>query len=232
MLEDHKCGLGPLPTPPRTDVSDLPGIDPQSKRRRSRRRTWRDGLADQTVVTSLEHVRSYRAFERVLIGSVDPRSVIELELAHRLASLLWRLRRASAIETGLFELHGEALPARRRNPSRGPRQPGTPPRVNGHSIGLGSNGRDDPPTSDQETPSTSLHSPLAPWSNSRTIAQCFLRLSHLDPTLLDRVGAYEARLWRQAAQTIWILEAMRQPPPPIRQRLRHRVAPFTWDRER
>src|SRR5262249_24963239 len=91
MLEDHKCGLGPLPTPPRTDVSDLPGIDPQSKRRRSRRRTWRDGLADQTVVTSLEHVRSYRAFERVLIGSVDPRSVIELELAHRLASLLWRL---------------------------------------------------------------------------------------------------------------------------------------------
>jgi hypothetical protein len=50
--------------------------------------------------------------------------------------------------------------------------------------------------------------------------------------LLDRVGAYEARLWRQAAQTIWTLEAMRQPPPPIRQRLRHRVAPFTWDRER
>jgi hypothetical protein len=50
--------------------------------------------------------------------------------------------------------------------------------------------------------------------------------------LLDRAGSYEARLWRQAAQTIWTLETMRQPPPPIRQRLRHRVAPFTWDRER
>jgi hypothetical protein len=73
---------------------------------------------------------------------------------------------------------------------------------------------------------------LAPWSNSRTIAQCFLRLPNLDPTLLDRVGSYETRLWRQAAQTIWTLEAIRQPRPPIRQRLRHRAAPFTWDRER
>jgi hypothetical protein len=217
--------------PAEEDVSDLPGIDPHSKRRRSRRRAF--GLADQTVVSNLEDVRSYRAFERVLIGSVDPRSVIELALIHRLASLLWRLRRASGIETGLFELQGEGLPVRRQDPSRGPRQPGTPStRANGHSKVPGSNGRDDPPASDEETTSTSLHPPLASRSNSRTIAQCFLRLSHLDPTLLDRVGAYEARLWRQAAQTIWTLEAMRQPPPPVRQRLRHRVAPFTWDRER
>ena len=203
------------------DISNLGDIDPQSKHRRSRRRAWRDGLADQTVVTTLEHVRSYRAFERTLIGSVDPRSVIELELAHRLASLLWRLRRASAIETGLFELQGEGVPARRQDPPRGSGQLGTlptPTRANGHSKGgPGSNGP------------TSMRPPLTSWSNSRTIAQCFLRLSHLDPTLLDRVGAYEARLWRQAAQTIWTLEAMRQPPPPVRQRLRHRVAPFTWE---
>ena len=168
------------------DVSGTRGIDPRSKRCRSRRRAWRDGLADQTVVTTLEHVRSYRAFERVLIGSVDPRSVIELAFIHRLASLLWRLRRASAIGTGLFELEGEALPARRQNPSRGPSQPGTPPtRANGHGIGPGSNGRDDPPASDLETLSTSMRPPLAPWSNSRTIAQCFLRLSNFDSTLLD-----------------------------------------------
>ena len=86
------------------DVSDLPGIEPQSKRRRSRRRALRDGLADQTVVRDVEDARSYRAFERALIGSIDPRSVIELALIHRLASLLWRLRRASVIETGLFEI--------------------------------------------------------------------------------------------------------------------------------
>src|SRR5262249_12261755 len=214
------------------DVSGTRGIDPRSKRRRSRRRAWRDGLADQTVVNNFEDLRSYRAFERVLIGSVDPRSVIELALVHRLASLLWRLRRATAIETGLLELKSELVPGRRQDGSRARRQPGPTTRANGHGIGPGSNGRDDPPASDLETLSTSMRPPLAPWSNSRTIAQCFLRLSNLDPTLLDRVGSYEARLWRQAAQTIWTLEAMRQPPPPIRQRLRHRVAPFTWDRER
>src|SRR5262249_33180287 len=190
------------------DISDLPGNGPQNKRRRSRRHAWRDGLADQTVVKTLEHVRSYRAFERALIASVDPRSALELALAHRLASLLWRLRRASAIETGLFEIQGELLSARRQDPSRGPSQPGTlqtATGANGHSKGPGSNGRDDPPI-------TTMRAAPGRWSKSHTIAQCFLRLSNLDPTLLDRVSSYEERLWRQAAQTVWTLDAMRRPP--------------------
>jgi hypothetical protein len=217
------------------DVPKPVAVDPQSKRRRSRRRAWRDGLSDQTVVGNFEDVRAYRAFERAVIGSVDPRSAIELELAHRLASLMWRLRRAGAIETGLFELQGEVVLAARQDPARGAGQPGRlqpSTRANGHSQGPGSNGRDDPPASDRERLSTSLHPPRARWSNSRSIAQCFLRLSHLDPTLLDRLGAYEARLWRQAAQTIWTLDAMRQPPPPMRQRWCHRAALFARDRER
>jgi hypothetical protein len=209
-------------------VSGLPGNDLQNKRRRSRRRAWRDGLADQTVVKALEHVRSYRAFERALIAGVDPRSVLELALAHRLASLLWRLRRASAIETGLFEIQAKLLSTRGQAPSPGASQPGTATGANGHSKAAGSNGRDDRPARDQETLSTSMRPPLGP---SHALAQCFLRLSNLDPTLLDRVGSYETRLWRQAAQTIWTLEAMRQPPPPMRQRLRNRIAPFTWDRQ-
>jgi len=221
--------------PAEEDVSNLPGVDLRNRRHRSRRGARRHGLADQTVVKDFEDARSYRAFESTLTGSVDPRSVIELELAHRLASLLWRLRRASAIETGLFEIQGELLLARQQDPSRGPSQSGTlatPTRVNGHSKGPGSSGRDHPPASDQEGLSTSMRPLLRRSSKSQAIAQCFLRLSNLDPTLLDRVGGYEARLWRQAAQTIWTLEAMRQPRPSIRQRLRRRVAPFTWDRER
>src|SRR5262245_61101925 len=79
------------------DVSAPLGIDAQNKRSR-RRRAWGDGLADQTVVQTLEDVRSYRAFERALMSSVDPRSVLGLALAHQLTSLLWRLCRASAIE--------------------------------------------------------------------------------------------------------------------------------------
>src|SRR5262244_1852125 len=109
------------------DVSKSSGIDPGSKRRRLRRQVSRDGLADQTAIKSLENVRTYRAFERSLIGSVDPRSLLELALVHRLASLLWRLRRASAIETGLFEIQGELLITHRQDPSCGASQPGPLP---------------------------------------------------------------------------------------------------------
>ena len=143
--------------------------------------------------------------------------MIELALVHRLANLLWRLRRACAIETGLFEMQGEPLSARRQAPSRGASQPEalqTATAANGHSKGPGSNGRDDPPISDHDNSlSTTMRAAPGRWSKSRTIAQRFLRLSNLDPTLLDRAGSYEERLWRQAAQTIWSLEAMRHPPP-------------------
>ena len=216
-------------------VSELPGIEPQSKRRRSRG-AWHDGLADQTVIRNFEDVRAYRAFERTLIGSIDPRSVIELALVHRLANLLWRLRRASAIETGLFEIQAEFLLGPRQDFSRGPGQPGTlqtPPQTNGHKIAPSSNGRGDPRDGHQKPLSTSVHPRFGPWSNSRALAQCFLRLSNLDPTLLDRVGSYESRLWRQAAQTIWTLDAMRRPPPaPPRRPFPKSVARFYWDAEK
>jgi hypothetical protein len=164
--------------------------------------------------------------------------VIELALGHRLASLLWRLRRANAIETGLFEIQDELLLACRRDPFRRSDQLGTlatPTRANSHGkISRLNNGPPDQPASGHESLSTAAAArpPLGPWSMSRTPAQCLLRLSNLDSTLLDRMGRYETRLWRQAAQTIWVLEAMRRPPPPIRQRLRHGATPFAWDRGR
>jgi hypothetical protein len=203
------------------DVSAPLGFDPQGKRRRSRRRAWRDGLADQTVVLGVEDVRSYRVFERALIGSVDSRSALELALAHRLASLLWRLRRACAIETGLFEMQGELLSARQRHSSRRSSQPGalqTATGTNGHSKGHGSNGRDVPPASDREPLLTTIPAALGRWSKSRTIAQRFLRLSNLEAALLDHASSYQERLWRQAAQTIWTLEAMRRPQPAFTRR--------------
>ena len=170
------------------DISKPVAVDPPCKRRRSRRRAWRDGLSDQTVVTNFEDVRAYRAFERAVIGSVDPRSAIELELVHRLASLMWRLRRASAIETGLFEIQGELSPRAPTGPR--PAHAGQPDRlqpptqVNGHNKVPGSSTPHHVPVSEREPLSTSMHLPLAPWSRSRSIAQCFLRLSNLDPTLL------------------------------------------------
>jgi hypothetical protein len=78
-----------------------------------------------------------------------------------------------------------------------------------------------------------MRAAMGRWSESRAIAQCFLRLSNLDPSLLDHVGSYEARLWRQAAQTIWTLDAMRRPPPaPRRRPFRKPVVLPYWDAER
>jgi hypothetical protein len=158
--------------------------------------------------------------------------VIELALAHRLASLLWRLGRASAIETRLFEIQGELLSARGQAPSRGLSLPGalqTATAANGHSKAPGANEREDRPARDQELLSTSMRPLLGP---SRALAQRFLRLSNLDPTLLDRLGSYEARLWRQAAQTIWTLEEIRRPPPaPTRRRFRKPAGISYWDAE-
>ena len=215
------------------DISKPVAVDPPCKRRRSRRRAWRDGLSDQTVVTNFEDVRAYRAFERAVIGSVDPRSAIELELAHRLASLMWRLRRASAIETGLFEIQGDCLLALRQDPSRGAGQLGIPQpstRANGHNKVPGSSTAHHAPVSEQDPLSTSMHAPLGPGSRSRGNAQCVLRLVNLDPTLLDRVGSYESRLWREAAQTIWTLDAMRQPSPaPTRRPFRRPGMRFYWE---
>jgi hypothetical protein len=219
-----------------SDVSGLPDIDLANKRRRSRRHAWRDGLADETVVRDFEDVRAYRAFERALVGSIDPRTAIELALVHRLANLLWRLGRASAIETGLFEIQGEPPIGGRQDPSRGPSQSqalSIPTRLSGHSENPGSNGPNEPPANDREPPSTSMRPPLEPCSKSRTIAECFLRLSDLDPTLLDRVGRYEGRLWRQAAQTIWTLEAMRRPQlAPTQRSFRKPAARLFWNSER
>src|SRR5215813_4713568 len=145
--------------PVEEDVSDPPGIEPHSKRRRSCRRAWRDGLADQTVVKSLEDARSYRAFERTLIGSVDPRSIIELVLVHRLANLLSRLGRACAIEAGLFAMQCDLLLARRQDLTRESSRPSMQPittAINGHGKGPCSSGRHDLLDSDQQPLATSM----------------------------------------------------------------------------
>jgi hypothetical protein len=128
-------------------------------------------------------------------------------------------------ETGLFDIQSEFQLTRRQDASRQPGQrPPTPIRANGHERVLATNERDGPPARDQEPLSTMSMRPSLGRSKSRAIAQCFLRLSNLDPTLLDRVGSYEARLWRQAAQTIWTLDAMRRPPPaPTRRSFRKPV---------
>jgi hypothetical protein len=58
---------------------------------------------------ALEDTRDYAAFEMASTADYDAQSVVERELVLRLASLLWRLRRATAIEAGLFKQQAPQL---------------------------------------------------------------------------------------------------------------------------
>jgi hypothetical protein len=78
-------------------------------KQRSRRNAVRHGLTAETVVVSLEDIEDYRAFEASITADYDARTAVERELVLRLASLLWRLRRATAIETDLLQIQAEIL---------------------------------------------------------------------------------------------------------------------------
>ena len=70
---------------------------------RSRCNAVRHGLTAETVITPLEDAEDYQAFEAAVIADYDAQTAVERELVLRLASVLWRLRRATGIETALFE---------------------------------------------------------------------------------------------------------------------------------
>src|SRR5712691_9459510 len=73
-------------------------------KRRSRRNALRHGLAAETVVEAFEDPRHYKKFQAAIVSDYEPRSTVEHELVLRIASLLWRLRRATSVETGLLEI--------------------------------------------------------------------------------------------------------------------------------
>lgn len=75
----------------------------------SRCNAVRHSLTAETVIATLEDVEDYRAFEAAIIADYDAQSAVERELVLRLASLLWRLRRATALETGLFEIQADGI---------------------------------------------------------------------------------------------------------------------------
>jgi hypothetical protein len=78
-------------------------------KRVSRRNALRHGLAAETVIEILEDPEDYKAFEAKIIADYHARTAVERELVLRLASLLWRIRRATAIETDLLRMQAEIL---------------------------------------------------------------------------------------------------------------------------
>src|SRR5215469_7611637 len=81
----------------------------EAGKQQSRRNALRHELTAETVIGALEDAEEYKAFEAAIIADYDEQSAVERELVLRLASILWRLRRATTMETGLFEIQARHL---------------------------------------------------------------------------------------------------------------------------
>src|SRR5271168_4232695 len=97
----------------RRNANRSTGPNTEEGKLRSRRNAVRQGLCAETVVEIVEDIDDYRGFEAAVIADYDARTAVERELVLRLASLLWRLRRTTAIETDLLRIQAEILHDRR-----------------------------------------------------------------------------------------------------------------------
>jgi hypothetical protein len=160
-------------------------------KRRSRQNGVRHGLTAETVITTLEDAEDYAAFEISVTADYDPQSAVEREVILRLASLLWRLRRATAIETGLFKIRArDLLKFRRPGLARDKRQ-------DVYDMYRRAIVHDEKSFSSQNTADASTG-----------LTRSFLRLNGLGTCPLDRLSRYEAALWRQAGQILFMLHSL------------------------
>jgi hypothetical protein len=179
---------------------------------RSRRNAYRHGLCAETVITAVEEPDKYQAFEAGLIEDYAPDRMVERELVARLASLLWRLRRATRIETGLFEMESRMLQQRHRDQVR--HQADNPGLTIFYKMLQGapnamSAGSPIPPGDPAGTPGAFTNASLKVEPDpQQTIhpASLYLRLYRNNPAVTKRLARYETTLWRQLAQTLLMLE--------------------------
>jgi hypothetical protein len=191
----------------------------------SRRNAVRHGLTAETVIGALEDAEDYKAFQAAVTADYDAQSAVERELVLRLASLLWRVRRATTTETGLFEIQAKHLLDSRSTPAQDSiHRLFGPTALSANDVG-----------STSEHMPTKMQGPAAGLKtdhSSTDLAQCFLRLASLPTFPLDRLSRYEATLWRQAGRTIFALEALhRRKPWERRSRVRPHRREWSIDTE-
>ncbi len=176
-------------------------------RNRSRYNAVRHGLTAETVIPHLEDADDYRLFESTIVSEYEPRTPVEFELVLRLASLLWRLRRATRIENGLLGIQAAILRDIKTAPS--PASQADPDASNLVSRPFDSTGGATiEPEQHQDFP---VDAPPSRVSEAgRDAAQCFLRLANFDVGAFDRLVRYEASLWRQAMQTTLMIQTIRR----------------------
>ena len=165
-------------------------------KQRSRQNAYRHGLTAETVICAFESAEDYARFEEKITSDYDPQTAVECQLVLRVAALLWRLRRALAIETGLFDIQGKMLRARRRRK----RQTRSDPLAVLKSLLV------QPQSALPPQVSTIFEHAAAARASTTDPSVCFLGVAELND-VFERVGRYETRLWRQLAQALLILNS-------------------------
>jgi hypothetical protein len=171
----------------------------EAGKEKSRRNALRHGLTAETVIHALEDAEDYAVFEMAVTADFDAQSAVERELVLRLASLLWRLRRVTAIEAGLFKEQARQLPGFRQGQAR-------------QSTGrfcanvLAENERR--PEDSERSISVDGSSSIEVADQYEALTRAFVGLSNLPTYPLDRLGRYEAALWRQARQILFTLRRL------------------------
>jgi hypothetical protein len=187
-------------------------------KRRSRQNAVRHGLTAETVIDALEDAEDYAAFEMAVTADYDAQSAVERELVLRLASLLWRLRRATAIEAGLFKIQ-----ARQLLQFRQPRRVHQERQRVIDNLCRNAAAEDDMPLDQEESThssDTGFSSTVEPADHSDDLTRGFVRLNNVPTCPLDRLSRYEATLWRQACQILFTLQCLDRRKPWERRRLR------------
>ncbi len=197
----------------RRNAEKSTGPRTEAGKRRSRRNALRHGLCAETVVEILEDIEDYKAFEIAIASEYDAQSVVERELILRLASLLWRIRRATGIETALLELRArqvrarlstlenvDASESRRRVDLNVLQTPGARPFADEYG--------DDP--SDSASGEHEDLASLSHRSSMRELAHSFEALADGDQRMFERLGRYEAALCRQVLRTLFALQSARR----------------------
>jgi hypothetical protein len=173
-------------------------------KKKSRRNALRHGLTAETVIDELEDAEDYAAFEMAVTADFDAQSAVERELVLRLASLLWRLRRVTAIEAGLFKEQARQLLQFRDGRRIHRERQGTTSSLRRTVFAENDEGQREP------DPALGAHlsSPLDPADQCEGLTRAFVGLSKQPTYPLDRLSRYEAALWRQAGQILLTLRRL------------------------
>jgi hypothetical protein len=177
---------------------------PQGKFK-SRCNALRHGLTAETVIDVFENVEDYQSFKAAILAHYAPVSIVARELTLRLASLLWRLRRATAIETGLFKIQAQAVRDRRLQRQRDDqyRKASRPDLY--YLLGVVYDRATVPAMVEGGALDLISESPNAQSQKRLTLS--YLRAAHRYNIVLDRLTRYEVSLWRQVAQTLLLLQS-------------------------